>query len=66
MRHRSVLYALLAGLVGCAALWSAITLARLPDYSFALSQALSSLLATPIHVYGADGGPITASHHLSG
>lgn len=56
MRHRRSLYALLAGLVVFATLCSAITLARLSDYSFALSQALSSLLATPIHDYGADGG----------
>ena len=61
MRHRSVLYVLLAGLVVFAALCSAITLTRLSDYSFALSQALSSLVATPIHDYGADGGPITAT-----
>jgi hypothetical protein len=61
MRHRRSLYALLAGLVVCAALWSAITLAPMSDYSSALSQALSSLVATPIHHYGAEAGPITAT-----
>ncbi len=60
MRHRSVLYVLLAGVVVLVALFGAITVSRLSVYNSALSQGLSSLMATPIHHYGAEAGPSTA------
>jgi hypothetical protein len=61
MRQRSVLYVLLAGIVLPVALFGAINLSRLSVYTSALSQGLSSLVATPIHHYGAEAGPITAT-----
>ena len=60
MRHRSVLYVLLAGVVVLVALFAALTVSRLSVYSSVLSQGLSSLVATPIHHYGAEAGPSTA------
>jgi hypothetical protein len=61
MRHRSVLYMLLAGVVLLVVLFGAINLSRLSAYTSALSQGLSSLMATPIHHYGAEAGLITAT-----
>ena len=64
MRHRSVLYVLLAGVVVLVALFGAITVSRLSLYSSALSQGPSSLMATPIHHYGAEAGPSTCHQGL--